>query len=161
MRSFHVPDRELRLYRGRTLALLRRFFCSSLEIGRLPSLLGREIFRARVTSYRAASFEDAVIFVHDVERTLAALPAFDQQILARLVFQQYTQPEVAHTLGLTERHLRRAFGLALDRTARAFLERRLLTPLFCHELEPVRVTKKSCQEAENVTFHVTASSDTK
>ncbi len=161
MSSFHVPDRELRLYRGRTLSLLRRFFCSSLEIGRLPSLLGREIFRARVTSYRAASFEDAVIFVHDVERTLDSLPPFDQQVLARLVFQQYTQPEVARRLGLTERHLRRAFGLALDRTAQAFLERRLLTPLFCHQLEPIPVTRKTCQEAESVTFRATASSDGK
>ena len=159
MSTFHVPDSELRLYRGRTLRLLRRFFCSSLEIGRLPSLLGREIFRARVTSYRAASFEDAVIFVHDVERTLESLAPFDQQVLARLVFQQYTQPEVARMFGLTERHLRRAFGLALDRTAHALLARRLLVPLFCHQLD--EVTRKTCQEAESVTFRATRSSDGK
>ena len=55
-------------YRGRTMALLRRYFRMSLDIGRLPSLLGREFFRARVTSYRVHSFEDVVILVHDAVR---------------------------------------------------------------------------------------------
>ena len=161
MNTFHVPDGELRLYRGRTLRLLRRFFQSSLEIGRLPSLLGREVFRARMTSYRAASFEDAVIFVHDVERTLESLPRFDQTVLARLVFQQYTQPEAARLLGVSERHLRRSFGLAIDRAAVALLERGLLAPLFCHQLEEMRVTRKSCQEAERAAFTPNACNETK
>ena len=57
-------------YRGRTTALLRRYFRMSLDVGRLPSVLGREFFRARVTSYHVHSFEDVVILVHDVERCL-------------------------------------------------------------------------------------------
>jgi hypothetical protein len=61
---------DLWLYRERTVALLKRYLRLSVEVGRLPSLLGREFFRARVTSYRMASFEDAVIFVHDVEHCL-------------------------------------------------------------------------------------------
>src|SRR5438876_933901 len=61
------PESELWIYRDRTTAMLRRYFRLSVELGRLPSLLGREFFRARVTSYRMHSFEDAVIFVHDVE----------------------------------------------------------------------------------------------
>ena len=60
--------RDLSAYHDRTIALLRRYFRMSLEIGRMPSVLGREVFRARVTSYRVQTFEDAVIFVHDVER---------------------------------------------------------------------------------------------
>jgi hypothetical protein len=39
----------------------------------LPSILGLQFFRSPVTSYRAASFEDIVIFVHDVERSLEQL----------------------------------------------------------------------------------------
>lgn len=58
---------ELCLYRARTMAMLKAYFRFSIEVGRLPSILGREFFRAKVTSYRMASFEDAVIFVHDVE----------------------------------------------------------------------------------------------
>src|SRR5947208_834324 len=66
------------LYRERTVALLRRFLRISLEVGRLPSLLGRELFRSKVTSYRMSSFEDGVIFVHDVERALEQIDAFSR-----------------------------------------------------------------------------------
>src|SRR5450755_2465766 len=64
-------DPDLWLYRERTLGMLRRYQRLSVEVGRLPSLLGREFFRTRVTSYHAGTFEDAVIFVHDVARGLA------------------------------------------------------------------------------------------
>src|SRR5579864_1098219 len=58
-------ERERRTYRGRTVAMLRRYMRYSIETGRLPSLLGREFFRAKVTSYTVVTFEDRVIFVHD------------------------------------------------------------------------------------------------
>src|SRR5271165_7382199 len=49
---------ELWLYRDRTAAMLRRYGRLSVEVGRLPSLLGREFFRTGVTSYRVGTFED-------------------------------------------------------------------------------------------------------
>jgi hypothetical protein len=61
---------DLWLYRQRTVALLRRYLRLSIEVVRTPSLLGREFFRTRVTPYGASTFEDSVIFVHDVERNL-------------------------------------------------------------------------------------------
>jgi len=51
-------ERERRAYRGRTVAMLRRYMRYSIETGRLPSLLGRELFRAKVTSYTVVTFED-------------------------------------------------------------------------------------------------------
>jgi hypothetical protein len=66
-------DPDLWLYRERTVALLRRYLRISIEVGRLPSLLGRELFRSKVTSYRMSSFEDGVIFVHDVEQAVDKL----------------------------------------------------------------------------------------
>jgi len=81
---------ELSAYRALTIGLLRRYFSMSIELGRLPSMLGREFFRAKVTSYRMHSFEDAVIFVHDVERCLEKMDEFSQQVLARVVFQHHT-----------------------------------------------------------------------
>jgi hypothetical protein len=48
------------------MGLLRQYLRLSEEVGRWPSLLGREFFRTRVTSYHAGRFEDAVIFVPDV-----------------------------------------------------------------------------------------------
>ncbi len=64
---------ELAFYRKYTEGLLRRYVKMSMEAGRAPSLLGREMFRARVTNYQVHGFDDVVIFVHDVERCLAML----------------------------------------------------------------------------------------
>ena len=38
-------DPDIWLYRERTIALLKRYLRISIEVGRLPSLLGRELFR--------------------------------------------------------------------------------------------------------------------
>jgi len=88
-------DPDLWLYRERTLGMLRRYHRLSVEVGRLPSQLGREFVRTRVTSYHAGTFEDAVIFVHDVARGLAKLGSFDHKLIARIVLQDYTQNETA------------------------------------------------------------------
>src|SRR5205085_2669159 len=60
-----AAEMEFAPYRGRTIWLLRRYFRTSLEIGRLPGILGREFFRSRVSSRKACSFEDEVIFATD------------------------------------------------------------------------------------------------
>src|SRR5437773_8858515 len=52
-------EAELWLYRDRTIGLLKRYRRISIEVGRLPSLLGRELFRTRVSSYYVTSFEEA------------------------------------------------------------------------------------------------------
>lgn len=74
------------LYRERTVALLRRYLRISIEVGRLPSILGRELFRSKVTSYRMSSFEHGVIFVHDVEQALKKLQVFPRRIIAAVLF---------------------------------------------------------------------------
>jgi hypothetical protein len=102
------PRPEPRFYRDRTRALLRRYFRMSIELGRLPSLVGREFFRSRVTSYRMHTFEDAVIFVHDTESCLERLDPFSQQLIARIVFQDYTLEETAALLGCGRRTVVRA-----------------------------------------------------
>jgi DNA-directed RNA polymerase specialized sigma24 family protein len=122
-------DPELWLYRDRTVGLLRRYFRYSVELGRLPSLLGREFFRSRVTSYRMHSFEDAVIFVHDVERCLEKLDSFSQQLIARLALQEYTQAEAARLLHCSRRTVVRRYPEALDRLSRIFLKSELLRPM--------------------------------
>lgn len=59
-------DPDIWIYRKKTTALLRRYMMWSLEAGRVPSLLGRELFRARISAYTATTFEARVIFLHDV-----------------------------------------------------------------------------------------------
>jgi hypothetical protein len=82
-------ERERRIYRGRTVAMLRRYMRYSMETGRLPSVLGREFFRSKVTSYTVVTFEDRVIFVHDMETCLEKLDEFSKQIIARHILQEH------------------------------------------------------------------------
>jgi hypothetical protein len=120
------PVPELWLYRQHTIALLRRYFRMSVELGRLPSLLGREFFRSHVTSYRMSSFEDGVIFVHDVERCLESLESDAQQVIARIVFQEYTAEETAELLRCARRTVVRRYMEALDHLSEIFLATGLL-----------------------------------
>jgi hypothetical protein len=139
-----VPGRDpdLWLYRDRTLGLLRRYLQLSVEVGRLPSLLGREFFRTGVTSYRATTFEDAVIFVHDVGRGLEKLKGFENKLIARIVLQDYTQNETARLLGCGRRTVGRRFPEAVDQLTEVFLEAGLLVPL--PTIDVARA--QSCQE---------------
>jgi len=129
-------DPDLWLYRDRTLGLLRRYVRLSVEVGRLPSLLGREFFRTRVTSYHATTFEDAVIFVHDVARGLEKLNEFENQLIAKIALQDYTQNETARLLGCWRRTVGRRFPEALDRLTEIFLEAGLLVRLPATDVAP-------------------------
>jgi len=136
---------NLAVYRGRTMGLLRRYFRMSLDIGRVPSLLGREFFRARVTSYRVRSFEDIVILVHDVERCLERLDDFSRGLVARIALQEYTWDETAELIGCSRRTIARRFPRTLDLLSEIFLEVGLLQPLPSRADEGAR----ACQEALN------------
>jgi hypothetical protein len=119
-------ERERRIYRGRTVAMLRRYMRYSIETGRLPSLLGREFFRAKVTSYTVVTFEDRVIFVHDMEKCLERLDEFSRQLIARHVLQEHDQVATARLLHCTERTVRRLTPYALDQLSEILLKVGLL-----------------------------------
>lgn len=139
---------DMFLYRERTIALLKRYLLISIEVGRLPSILGRELFRSKVTSYRMSSFEDGVIFVHDVEQALDQLQLFPRQIIAAVLFQEYTHEEAAEVLHCGRRTISREFPAALDQISEIFLEGGLLNWLpAC--TQPV---EKSCQGGEEGQF---------
>src|SRR5215470_8970284 len=113
--------RDMWLYRDRTVALLKRYARASVEIGRLPSLLGRECFRSRISSYSMTSFEDVVIFVHDMDSVLQRLTPFPQRLIAMSILEEYTLPEVARLLPCPLRTVEREVPDALDELSRAFL----------------------------------------
>lgn len=108
-------------YRRRTESLLRRYLRMALEVGRVPSCLPREAIRARRSvRQKAGTFEDCVIFVHDVERCLQRLDRMHTEVLTRVALQEYTQREASHLLGVPQKSLGRwyddaghAFGLAV------------------------------------------------
>jgi len=113
-------------YRDRTVALLKRYARASVEVGRLPSLLGRECFRARVSSYPMTSFEDIVIFVHDMDTVLQRLSPFHQRLIAMNILEEYSLIEVARLLPCPLRTVEREVPDALDVLSRAFLESGLI-----------------------------------
>lgn len=122
------PEPQMAFYRKYTEALLRRYVRMSMEAGKVPSLLGREMFRAKVTSYRVESFEDVVIFIHDVEHCLEQLDEEQQCLIARIALQEYTLQEAAEIMGLPPRTAVRRYCQALDRLTRVFLQNRMLEP---------------------------------
>lgn len=135
---------DLWMYRDRTVAMLRRYFRYSIEVGRLPSLLGREFFRTRVTTYRVGTFEDAVIFVHDVERCLDELSGFDNELIGRIVLQDFSHDEAAVLMGCWRRTVGRRLPEALDRLSEIFLKAELLLRLPAK----VPIRENACQEAK-------------
>ncbi|HEU5401212.1 MAG TPA: hypothetical protein VFU86_07640 [Terriglobales bacterium] len=114
------------MYRNHTVVLLRKYFRMSLEIGRMPSLLGGELFRAKVTAYQVHTFEDSVIFVHDMEQCLAKLDPLSRLLIGKIIFQEFTREEMATELRIHERHLRRRLLDGIDGLTRILLEAKLL-----------------------------------
>jgi DNA-directed RNA polymerase specialized sigma24 family protein len=122
-------DPDIWLYRKKTWALLRRYMQWSLEAGRVPSLLGRELFRAKITAYSSTTFESRVIFLHDMERCLDRLDNFDRQIVARICLQQYDHDAAARILQCTRKTIERRLPELIDELSEAFLKAELLDRL--------------------------------
>ncbi len=123
------PKEEMAFYRKYTEAMLRRYVRLSMAAGRVPSLLGRELFRGNVTSYRMTNFEDVVVFCFDMERLLGRMRTMDQQLIKRIAMQQYPQGEVASMLRISLRTCMQTYGQAIDRLTEMLLEARMLEPL--------------------------------
>jgi Sigma-70, region 4 len=120
------PDVSLAFYRKHTEGMLRRYLYASMQVGRAPSILGDPIARGWVSSRPVKTFEDAVIFVLDVERCLEKLGALDRALLSRIVLQEYTQPETAAMLGMSVRTVTSKYPQALDRLTEKLLNAGLL-----------------------------------
>ncbi len=141
LRAEEDRERERRTYRGRTVAMLRRYMRYSIETGRLPSLLGREFFRAKVTSYTVVTFEDRVIFVHDMEKCLDRLDEFSRQLIARHILQEHDQVATGKLLHCTERTVRNYMPVVLDVLTEILIDVGLMKRM-------VSTRENSCQEGK-------------
>ena len=126
-----APRFEVAFYRKYTEAMLRRYLKLSMESGRVPSLLGRELFRGHVTSYKVRSFEDVVIFCHDVERCLQGLSVREKELVKRVALQEYSQAEAAAALGISVRTCVLQYRRTLDQLTNEFLRVGMLDPQKC------------------------------
>jgi hypothetical protein len=148
-------ERRRRIYRGRTVGMLRRYLRYAMETGRLPSLLGREFFRAKVTSYTVVTFEDRVIFAHDMELCLDRLDEFSRQLIARHILQEHDRWATARLLHCNEKTVRRLIPLALDTLAEILLDVGLMDRLdgdlekSCQGGLESEKSASDCEDSEN------------
>lgn len=147
-------ERARRIYRRRTVAMLRRYMRYSIETGRLPSLLGREFFRAKVSAYTVVTFEDRVIFVHDMETCLEKLDEFSRQLIARRILQEHDRWATARLLNCNEKTVRRLTPLALDMLTEILLDVGLMERMD-------EGLKKSCQGGSDSQKSVSSCADGK
>jgi hypothetical protein len=117
---------DVLFFRAQTLAIIRHFFEIASQIGRLPSILGREFFRAKVSHHAIPSFEKQAVFVHDVERALAGLNEQDGEMVALVGLFHYTLDDVAAMLGRSRSFVAQHFAGAIDQLAEVFLNTGLL-----------------------------------
>ena len=114
-------DPDLWLYRKRTITLLRKYLRYSLETGRLPSILGSEFFRSHVTSYSVTTFEDRVVFVHDVEVCLQKLDEFARKLIGAVILQECNYDDAARRLHCSRKRVQRRIFPSIDELTEKFL----------------------------------------
>lgn len=119
---------ELFQYRYETVALLQRYLAVSLALGRLPSGLGGDLFRSKVTSYRVSTFEDLVVFVTDFAACFARLGEPARRFIELNIFQEYSKEAAAYQMGCEVRNARRIYCDALDEMSEILLRFGLLEP---------------------------------
>jgi len=124
--------------RAQTVGLLHRFFRAALLVGRMPSLLGREIFRTRSSSLPARAFEDSVVFVCDVERCLRRLTPAERRLVAYCVLEDRSEWEAARRLHCSQSDVSRRLGYTLD----------TLYEMFCQLEMLKRPDKKQAEQEE-------------
>lgn len=112
--------------RAHTHGLLRRYLYASMQPCRVACTLNSPIGRGWVSSRPITSFEDAMLFVIDMEKVIKRLPSLDRDMLTRIVIQEYTQAEAACLLGMSVRTISYKFPAALDRLTEKLLEAGLL-----------------------------------
>jgi hypothetical protein len=121
-----LPEVSLAFYRRHTESMLRRYLYASMQVGRSPSIFSDPVSRGWASSRPVRTFEDAIIFVLDIENCLNKLGSLDRQMLSRIVLQEYTQAEAATLLGMCVRTISYKFPQALDRLTEKLLEAGLL-----------------------------------
>jgi hypothetical protein len=120
------PLVSVAFYRKHTENMLRRYLYASMQVGRSPSILGESVGRGWCSSRPIRTFEDAVIFVLDMETCIGKLEELDRQVLCRVVLQEYTQAETAVLLGMSVRTICYKLPQAVDRLTERLLEAGLL-----------------------------------
>jgi DNA-directed RNA polymerase specialized sigma24 family protein len=117
---------DVLFFRAQTIAIVRHFYEIASQIGRLPSILGREFFRAKVSHHTIPSFEEQAVFVHDVEHALGKLDEKAAEVVALVGLFQYSLDDVAMMLKVSRSRVAQRYAESIDQLAERFLETGLL-----------------------------------
>ncbi len=109
-------------YRGQTLAIMRHFFELSCQAGRLPSLLCREFFRARVSHHAIPSFEEQIVFVRDVELCLERLSDEHAEMITLIGLYDFSREEIGAMLHRSHTWVSERIAEAVDALTEIFLQ---------------------------------------
>ena len=120
---------EISLYREYTIAMLRRYSRLASDIGKIPSVMGKEFLKARVSFTRVNSFENDANYIVDMERCLAKVDAGSRWLIDKIVLEEYLLDEVAEVLGMSPRQMVRRYALAVDAVSEKLLDADLLLRL--------------------------------
>ena len=121
------PRPEMLCFRGQTLAIMRHFFELSCQVGRLPSLLGREFFRAKVSHHSIPSFEEQAVFARNVELCLARLSDEDAEMIRLIGLYDFSRDEISEMLRCTKAWVHQHVAQAVDSLSEIFLQAGLLS----------------------------------
>ncbi len=116
------PRPEIVCYRGQALAIMRHFFELSCQVGRLPSLLCREFFRAKVSHHAIPSFEEQAVFVCDVELCLERLSDEHAEMLQLIGLYDFSPDEIGDMLRRSRTWVYRRVAEAVDALCEIFLQ---------------------------------------
>ena len=120
------PEPETICFRGQTLSIIRHFFEISSQLGRLPSILGREFFRAKVSHSFIPSFEDQAVFIHDVETAIRQLSDQESEIVTLVGLYDLSHEEAAAILACSVGWVSQRYSEAIATLTSIFLEVGLL-----------------------------------
>jgi len=136
--------------RMRSIALLQRFYRTSLQLGRMPSVLGGAAFRSRIHPRSPRTFEDAVVFVCDVDRCLRSLEPFDQCLIAFCVLEDRSEWEAACRFRCPQSEVSRRLGYVLDLLHETFCRLGLLSPSPVEQVaEPTTASKEESRKRQS------------
>ena len=126
--EFFEPDprAESVCYRGQALAIINHFFELSSQAGRLPSLLCREFFRAKVTHHAIPSFEEQIIFVRDVELCLERLSDEHAEMIQLVGLYDFSNQEIGAMLHRSLTWVWQRVTDAVDALVEVFLQAGLI-----------------------------------
>ncbi len=125
-RSVRNPAPHFAFYRKYTEAMLAQYMKLSMEAGRVPSLMGREMFQGNVSHTKVTGFFDIVHFCHDLGNCLKTLSFGQQHLIRRISMEGYTLVETSAMLGISLSTVNRRYAGALDKLTAVLIERDLL-----------------------------------